>query len=106
MRRKQPEKEAPMTLRVPLSLPSRPGMDLTFRPASYWPGAGIRLAVLGNILGEVRRRLVQQALEPGSGDFPPAAMLRPELAPGDRDALWNIDPICVGGEYLPSYRQG
>ncbi len=91
---------------TPLSPSSLPGLDQAYRPATYWPDEGLRHAILGNILGEVRHRLIQEALESHSGDFPPAEMLRPELEPEVRDSLWNIDPMCVGGEYLPSYRRG
>ena len=95
-----------MTPRVPLSPLSSPGLDLDFRPDTYWPGQGLRHAILGNILGEVRHRLIQEALDSPSGDFPPAAMLRPVLEPEVRDSLWQFGPECVGGEFLPGYRQG
>ena len=93
-----------MTRPVPLSPSSRPepaGPDLAWRPASYWPEEGMRHAILGNILGEVRHGLIRQALESGTGDLPPAELLRPELEPDLRDMLGRIDPRYMGGEYLP-----
>ena len=95
-----------MARRVPLSSPASPkqlGPDLDFRPGSYWPGDSLRLAILGNIQGEARRRLLEQALEAGDGDFPPEGLLRPILEPGLRDLLGKIHPNFMGGEYLPDY---
>jgi len=95
-----------MARRVPLSSKSStksPGPDLDFRPATYWPKDSIRLAILGNIQGETRRRILEQALESGSDDFPPEGLLSPVLEPGLRDLLGKIHPMFMGGEYLPVY---
>ena len=95
-----------MTRRVPLSSPTTtmsPGPDLDFRPATYWPKDSMRLAILGNIQGEVRRRILEQALESGNDDFPPEGLLKPVLEPGLRDLLGKIHPMFMGGEYLPDY---
>lgn len=95
-----------MTRRVSLSsCPPQQGLgiDLSYRPETYWPTDSLRQAVLGNIQGEVRRRILEQALESGDGDFPPEGLLKPVLEPGLRDLLGKIHPMFMGGEYLPDY---
>jgi hypothetical protein len=105
MRRKQPEKpEVVMARRVPLSSSSSPqALDLSFRPLTYWPEDSVRLAILGNIQGEVRRRILQEALDSGDSDFPPEGLLQPILEPELRSLLGKIHPMILGGEYLPNY---
>lgn len=76
---------------------------LDFRPDTYWPQDSIRHALLGNIKGEVRRRILQASLETGDGDIPPAEILAPTLEPAMRSLLGGIHPMCMGGEYLPHY---
>ena len=95
-----------MTRRVPLTSPTSAqsqGPDLDFRPATYWPADSLRLAVLGNIQGEARRRILEHALEFGDGDIPPEGLLKPVLEPDLRDLLGQIHPMYMGGEYLPNY---
>jgi hypothetical protein len=76
---------------------------LDFRPESYWPGDSLRLALLGNIKGEVRRRILKESLESGDEDIPPAEILAPSLDPTMRRLLGRIHPMFMGGEYLPDY---
>ena len=93
-----------MARRVPLSSSSNPWvLDLSFRPLTYWPEDSVRLAILGNIQGEARRRILQEALDSGDSDFPPEALLQPVLEPELRRLLGKIHPMFMGGEYLPTY---
>ena len=93
-----------MARRVPLSSSSSPqALDLSFRPLTYWPEDSVRLALLGNIQGEARRRILQEALDSGDSDFPPEALLQPVLEPELRRLLGKIHPMFMGGEYLPDY---
>ena len=93
-----------MARRVPLSSSSTPWvLDLSFRPLTYWPEDSVRLAILGNIQGEARRRILQEALDSGDSDFPPEALLQPVLEPELRRLLGKIHPMFMGGEYLPDY---
>jgi hypothetical protein len=79
------------------------GIDLSYRPETYWPTDSLRQAVLGNIKGEVRRQILLKALKSGDADFPPEGLLKPTLEPGLRDLLGKIHPMFMGGEYLPDY---
>ena len=93
-----------MAHRVPLSSSSSPqALDLSYRPLTYWPEDSVRLAILGNIQGEARRRILQEALDSGDSDFPPEALLQPVLEPELRRLLGKIHPMFMGGEYLPDY---
>ena len=93
-----------MARRVPLSSSSSPqALDLSFCPLTYWPEDSVRLAILGNIQGEARRRILQEALDSGDSDFPPEGLLQPVLEPELRSLLGKIHPMFMGGEYLPDY---
>ena len=93
-----------MARRVPLSSSYSPkALDLSFRPRAYWPEDSVRLAILGNIQGEARRRILQEALDSGDADFPPEGLLQPALEPRLRSLLGSMHPIFMGGEYLPDY---
>ena len=93
-----------MARRVPLSSSSSPqALDLSFRPLTYWPEDSVRLAILGNIQGEARRRILQEALDSGDSDFPPEGLLQPVLEPELRSLLGRMHPMFMGGEYLPNY---
>ena len=93
-----------MAHRVPLSSSSSPqALDLSYRPLTYWPEDSVRLAILGNIQGEARRRILQEALDSGDSDFPPEGLLQPVLEPELRSLLGKIHPMFMGGEYLPDY---
>ena len=86
--------------------PSRPlpaPLDLSFQPGTYWPDDACRTALLGNIKGTVRRRLLQESIEAGAGDIPPEALLQPALGEDLRRDLGRIHPSLMGGEYLPDY---
>jgi hypothetical protein len=96
-------RQAPLS---PPSLAAPTGLDPSWRPATYWPEEGLRHAILNNILGEVRHGLIQQALDSGAADIPPASLLSPEISPGLRDCLGAIHPSFMGGEYLPGYLRG
>lgn len=84
--------------------PWNPGLspeELTFRPATYWPEDSLRVALFGNVKGQVRRRMILDAL--ATGDCPPAALLAPGLPEPLRQAVGRIHPMFMGGEYLPDY---
>lgn len=80
-----------------------PADPLMFRPVTYWPADSLRLAVVGNIKGQVRRQTILRELEAGGADAPPAELLRPELSDSLREHLGRLHPTFMGGEYLPGY---
>jgi len=82
------------------------GDDLSYRPETYWPDDSFRLAILGNVQGESRRRLILEALETGTPELPPEGLLQPVLEPSLRSLLGSFHPLLMGGEYLPPYLPG
>lgn len=95
------------------AVPTVPGIDLEFRPASYWDAPDPVSAIVQNIKGQQRRRMARDFL-----DSPVANALNDTLGPiddglladrvgdADRIALGRIHPSFMGGEYLPDYGVG
>ena len=82
-----------------------PGIDYTFRPASYWAETNVRQAVLRNVQGTRRRKLLEAALQQGELDDVPAELQQPEVSAPLRQQLGRIHPSLMGGEYLPGYQR-
>lgn len=86
-----------------------PSHDLDFRPASYWDPADPVSAILGNITGENRRRMVREFI---TGQAPEvlgeidARYLADAVDPDTRNSLGGLHPSWMGGEYLPAYLPG
>ncbi len=83
------------------------GFDYTFRPASYFQDVDPRALILSSILGEERRKDVQQRLE--SGDFDPAVwgewLTESKLDDATRKLIGSIHSAFMGSEYLPQLEQ-
>ena len=76
-------------------------LDFSFRPETYWENGDPIDAILADIKGEQRRRLVRRALESGNvGDIPELA-LGSTLDEPERRNWGKIHPLYMGGEYLP-----
>jgi hypothetical protein len=73
---------------------------MTFRPVSYWDTPD---AIFANIKGEQRRLMVERLLEEGKAQEIAHWMLRDELTDEERREIGSIDPLLMGGEYLPDY---
>jgi hypothetical protein len=80
--------------------------DLSFRPESYWAESSLGQALLGNIQGEARRKILLETLGSDDPEALPEGLLEPVLSPGMREALGRIHPMFMGGEYLPAYLPG
>lgn len=98
--------QRPRASRAPLSPAVEPvaGIDLEFRPASYMADAGPVEAILQQIAGEERRRLVREKLTrpPGADDADVAEwLLQDRLSHAERALLGQLHPRFMGGEYLP-----
>jgi hypothetical protein len=97
-----------MSNRATPVVPVVPGIDLDFRPTSYWADADPVSAIVRNIKGQNRRTLAR--------DFIAGNVAR-SLAPIDeglledtsddalRTSLGHIHPSFMGGEYLPADRR-
>jgi len=80
------------------------GIDYEFRPPSYWGDEADPLtAILRNVNGRNRRRMIRDYWEQGRLDQLDESLLRDELDEVQRDRLGLIHPSFMGGEYLPAY---
>ena len=77
------------------------GIDLSFRPQSYFPESRTREQLLSNIKGQARREMVAETLDDegviGLDDF----IARPSLTEEERQGWGQFHPWMMGGEYLP-----
>ncbi|MBK7906124.1 MAG: hypothetical protein IPJ78_06100 [Gemmatimonadetes bacterium] len=100
-----------MASRPPVQFRAQPidGIDLDFRPASYWDAADPAAAITQNIKGQLRREMVRDFI---SGDAPAIlgeiddALVADEVSDETRRFLGRMHPSWMGGEYLPGYPRG
>jgi hypothetical protein len=82
-------------------------IDYGFRPESYWrAGTDPLAALLRNVKGKDRRRMIRECWEAGEAGRLDGALLEDEIDDGLRERLGCIHPSFMGGEYLPSYLVG
>ena len=83
------------------------GFDYAYRPQSYFQDVDPKALILSSILGEERRKDVQQRLE--SEDFDPAVwgewLTESKLDDHTRRLIGSVHPAFMGGEYLPQLGQ-
>ena len=91
--------ESTMT-RKPVT-PEVPGIDLSFRPASYFWPLGLETHLLARIKGAERKAAVQRLIDAGRLDEVPSFLRQSSLSDVDRQAIGRIHPAFMGGEYLP-----
>lgn len=72
-----------------------------YRPVSYWEDSDPLGAILRNIKGTNRRRMIADFWNAGKLDDLDPANLADETDPELRLFLESIDPSFMGGEYLP-----
>jgi hypothetical protein len=80
-----------------------PGIRYPFRPESYWSETDPLAAILRNVTGENRRRMIADYWRAGKLEELDPALLRDEAAPETITRLGRIHPSFLGGEYLPAY---
>ncbi len=85
-------------------------IDYDFRPRSYWEDADELAALLRNVKGTNRRRMIRDYWETGRIDELYEGLLSDSLTsentePGLLAQLESIHPTFMGGEYLPDYRR-
>ena len=78
-----------------------PGIDLAFRPASYFWPLGLETHLLARIKGAERKAAVQRLIDAGRLDEVPSYLRQPSLRDADRQAIGGLHPHFMGGEYLP-----
>ncbi len=82
------------------NVPEVPGVDLDFRPRTYFGPIRLETQILARVMGHVRRELLRTHLDDGKPCYP--SELELSLLDDDlRDELGRIHPAFMGGEYLP-----
>jgi hypothetical protein len=84
-------------------MPDSAKFDMNYRPQSYWDD---EKAVLANIKGQERRKIVQAAVEQKCVEALPNSVFADGLDDLERDMVSRIHPALMGGEYLPDYLPG
>jgi hypothetical protein len=83
------------------------GFDYGYRPASYFDDLDPNTLIVASILGEERRKDVQQRL--ASGDFDPLVwgpwITESKLDDSIRRLIGQAHPRFMGGEYLPALEE-
>ena len=83
-----------------------PGIDYSFRPASYWADTNPLSAILRNVKGEARRRAIREFWSSRQCEDLDPRVFQEELYGESREGLGRIHPSFMGGEYLPGYQPG
>ena len=78
-----------------------PGMDLSYRPRSYFWPLGLDNHLLARVKGAERRAALQQLIGAGRLDDIPGFLARSSLTESERQAIGQLHPAFMGGEYLP-----
>ena len=78
-----------------------PGIDLAFRPKSYFWPLGLDTHLLARIKGAERKAAVQKLIDAGDLDDVPSFLRQSALSDEDRREIGAIHPSLLGGEYLP-----
>src|SRR5438552_2600726 len=89
-----------MTERLAVSVSVVPGIDLSFRPKTYFGPVPLEAHLLSRVAAQARREILRRELAAGNRDMPSEffdCLLDEEL----RLALGKIHPAFMGGEYLP-----
>jgi hypothetical protein len=82
-----------------------PGVDLGFRPRSYFWPLGLETHLLARVKGTERKAALKQLIDAGRMDDIPDFLAHSTLSEADRQALGRIHPAFMGGEYLPDLSQ-
>ena len=90
-----------MTRKSAAQTPEVPGIDLAFRPSSYFWPLSLETHLLARIKGAERKAGVQRMIDAGRLDEIPSLLLQSSLDDAVRQAAGRIHPAFMGGEYLP-----
>lgn len=84
------------------AVPLIPGIDLAFRPRSYFGPIPAETHLLAHTTGHERREFLRAQLA-SDGDDPMLDLLAGLFEGLDRESLGRIHPALMGGEYLPPF---
>lgn len=83
------------------ALPDVPGIDLSFRPKSYFWPMGLETHLLSRIKGAERKAVVEALIQAGRLDDIFDFLAKSALDDEERQAIGRVHPAFMGGEYLP-----
>ena len=83
----------------------KPGIDLGYRPQSYFWPITHDTHLIGAIKGERRRKAIRAAFDADRVTPLDELYATPTLSEADRRALGRLHPSLMGGEYLPDRRE-
>ena len=82
-----------------------PGIDYGFRPQSYWLDGDVLQALLRNVKGAERRKMIKAYYKNGNFQELEESFSKISLSDEERFRLASIHPMFMGGEYLPDYER-
>jgi hypothetical protein len=83
------------------TVPAIAGIDLAFRPRTYFGPIPSETHLLAHVTGHERREFLRRQLA-ADGDDSTLDLLA-ELFASDRETLGRVHPALMGGEYLPPF---
>jgi hypothetical protein len=87
-----------------IKVPPIDGIDLDFRPRSYFGPLPLKIHLIAKVTGQERREMLRAQLARGSTNYP--AQLQESTLDDDlRQALGRMHPMLMGGEYLPPLKK-
>ena len=81
-----------------------PGIDLSFRPTSYFWPMGLETHLLSRIKGAERKAAVEALIHAGRLDDIFDLLAKSSLDDEERSAIGRMHPAFMGGEYLPDMK--
>src|SRR2546430_14178539 len=93
--------ESTMKRKPAVRLRQVPGIDLQFRPASYFWPLKLETHLLTHVKGAERRATLRRLVDAERLDEIPDFLARSALGVAERQVLGRIHPAFMGGEYLP-----
>tara|TARA_B100000686_G_scaffold277929_1_gene297640 strand:- start:362 stop:1045 length:684 start_codon:yes stop_codon:yes gene_type:complete len=82
------------------------GIKYSFRPKSYWGEDNILQALLRDVKGAERRKMIKTYYEQGNFQELEESFSKASLSDEERFRLASIHPMFMGGEYLPDCQAG
>ena len=79
------------------------GIDYSFKPQDYWIDKDVLQAILRNVKGAERRKMIKAYYEAGNFQQLEESFSKVSLSEEERSRLGSIHPMFMGGEYLPDY---
>ena len=85
-----------------MNAPTTRGIDLSYRPSSYFWPMGLETHLLARIKGAERKAALQRLIDAGRLDDIPEYLAQYALSSDERQMLGRLHPDFMGGEYLPN----